>query len=292
MITLIDGDTVAFRCASSVEPTKGDPHREPTEWAAIARTEELCLRILNTTATHEHRFFISGTDNFRKSLDSSYKAHRPEARPRFLEACREFLVREWGATVSAGCEADDRIGIAAKDNFIIAAIDKDFKQIPGWHFNFVKNEIIEVSPRDAIRNFYRQLLIGDNSDNIKGVRGIGPVKANNILDGLEPEEMEATVRLLPGVLGNEESCEQDSFSVPAGAPAELRHGLLDCPHYTRPAEYRDWKVPEVLLSGNHQQIRQWRRQRALEKTWRRRPDLLAHVALSEEDRNWLEALGA
>ena len=102
--------------------------------------------------------------------------------------------------------------------------------------------------------------------------------------------MEATVRLLPGVLGNEESCEQDSFAVPAGAAAEVRHGLLDCPHYTRPAEFRDWKVPEVLLSGDHTKIRQWRRQRALEKTWRRRPDLLAQVALSDEDRRWLESL--
>ena len=102
--------------------------------------------------------------------------------------------------------------------------------------------------------------------------------------------MEATIRLLPGVLGNEESREQDSFAVPADAPAEVRHGLLDCPHYTRPAEFRDWKVPEVLLSGNHEQIRQWRRRRALEKTWRRRPDLLAQVPLSEEDRRWLESL--
>ena len=102
--------------------------------------------------------------------------------------------------------------------------------------------------------------------------------------------MEATIRLLPGVLGNEESSEQDSFAVPAGAPAEVRHGLLDCPHYTRPAEFRDWKVPDVLLSGDHEQIRQWRRRRALEKTWRRRPDLLAQVPLSEEDRRWLESL--
>jgi tRNA (guanine37-N1)-methyltransferase len=102
--------------------------------------------------------------------------------------------------------------------------------------------------------------------------------------------MEATIRLLPGVLGNEESREQDSFSIPADAPAEVRHGLLDCPHYTRPAEFRDWKVPDVLLSGDHKQIRQWRRRQALEKTWRRRPDLLAQVPLSEEDRRWLESL--
>ena len=102
--------------------------------------------------------------------------------------------------------------------------------------------------------------------------------------------MEATIRLLPGVLGNEESSVQDSFAVPAGAPAEMRHGLLDCPHYTRPAKFRDWSVPEILLSGNHEQIRQWRRRQALEKTWRCRPDLLAQVPLSEEDRRWLESL--
>ena len=102
--------------------------------------------------------------------------------------------------------------------------------------------------------------------------------------------MEATVRLLPGVLGNEESSEQDSFAVPGGATTEVRHGLLDCPHYTRPAEFRDWKVPDVLLSGDHEKIRKWRRQRALEKTWRRRPDLLAQFPLSKEDRKWIDTL--
>ena len=102
--------------------------------------------------------------------------------------------------------------------------------------------------------------------------------------------MESVIRLLPGVLGNEESARQDSFTAPEAGPCEFRHGLLDCPHYTRPAEFRGWRVPEVLLSGNHEEIRRWRRQRALEKTWRRRPDLLAGFPLSDEDRRWLDAL--
>jgi tRNA (guanine37-N1)-methyltransferase len=102
--------------------------------------------------------------------------------------------------------------------------------------------------------------------------------------------MEATIRLLPGVLGNEESRAQDSFSADAGAPAEVRRGLLDCPHYTRPAEFGEWKVPDVLLSGDHEQIRQWRRRQALEKTWRRRPDLLNDALLSRQDRDWLESV--
>jgi tRNA (guanine37-N1)-methyltransferase len=102
--------------------------------------------------------------------------------------------------------------------------------------------------------------------------------------------MESVVRLLPGVLGNEESAWQDSFTTPEAGPGEFRHGLLDFPHYTRPAEFQGWRVPEVLLSGNHEEIRRWRRQRALEKTWRKRPDLLAGFPLSEEDRRWLGIL--
>jgi tRNA (guanine37-N1)-methyltransferase len=102
--------------------------------------------------------------------------------------------------------------------------------------------------------------------------------------------MESVIRLLPGVLGNEESAWQDSFTSPEAGRREFRRGLLDCPHYTRPAEFQGWRVPEVLLSGNHEEIRRWRRQRALEKTWRRRPDLLVGFPLSEEDRRWLDAL--
>jgi tRNA (guanine37-N1)-methyltransferase len=98
--------------------------------------------------------------------------------------------------------------------------------------------------------------------------------------------MEAVTRLLPGVLGNEESAGQDSF----GAATGNVHGILDCPHYTRPAELRGWRVPEVLLSGNHEEIRRWRRRQALEKTWRRRPDLLERAALSQEDQELLEEI--
>jgi tRNA (guanine37-N1)-methyltransferase len=102
--------------------------------------------------------------------------------------------------------------------------------------------------------------------------------------------MEVVTRLLPGVLGNEESSEQDSFAGAAGSSASGAHGILDCPHYTRPPEFHGWAVPEVLLSGNHEEIRRWRRRRALEKTWRKRPDLLASVPLSDEDRKMLEEI--
>jgi len=99
--------------------------------------------------------------------------------------------------------------------------------------------------------------------------------------------VEAVTRLLPGALGNEASARQESFVVgaPEAAPAGpiatcASGGLLDYPHYTRPAEFRGMKVPEVLLGGNHDQIRRWRRRQALEKTGRNRPDLLGRAGES------------
>jgi tRNA (guanine37-N1)-methyltransferase len=92
--------------------------------------------------------------------------------------------------------------------------------------------------------------------------------------------MDAVSRLVPGALGNYESAQDDSLS----------EGILDCPHYTRPAEYRGMRVPEVLLSGDHKRIREWQRQQALTRTFHRRPDLLEDIPLSEEDVDFLNKL--
>lgn len=86
--------------------------------------------------------------------------------------------------------------------------------------------------------------------------------------------IDCVVRQLPGVLGDAESASQDSFA----------NGLLDCPHYTRPEVFEGVAVPQVLLSGNHAEIARWRLKQALGRTWRRRPDLIARRALSEEER--------
>jgi tRNA (guanine37-N1)-methyltransferase len=114
--------------------------------------------------------------------------------------------------------------------------------------------------------------------------------------------LDCVTRLLPGALGNEASAKTESFSgVEAAARFDNRGrlepdstvaagGLLDYPQYTRPAEYRGIPVPEVLMNGNHEEIRRWRRRRALEKTLRNRPDLLQKVALSPEDKVLLREL--
>lgn len=90
--------------------------------------------------------------------------------------------------------------------------------------------------------------------------------------------IDAIARFVPGVLGHEQSAEQDSFT----------DGLLDCPHYTRPEILDGNQVPEVLLSGNHEKIRQWRMQQSLIRTAQRRPDLLQNLALTEEQQNILK----
>ena len=109
--------------------------------------------------------------------------------------------------------------------------------------------------------------------------------------------VDVVTRLIPGAVGNENSTRQESFSassevVAGDAPSStcVSGGLLDYPHYTRPAEFRGMAVPEVLVNGNHDEIRRWRRKTALQKTLRNRPDLIDAADLSEEDRKLLAAM--
>ena len=118
----------------------------------------------------------------------------------------------------------------------------------------------------------RQALITDEISIGDYVLSGGEVPALVVID--------AVSRLIPGVLGNYESAQDDSFT----------EGILDCPHYTRPAEYQDMRVPEVLLSGDHERIRKWQRQQAIMRTFYRRPELLENVPLSDEDLEFLNTL--
>ena len=124
--------------------------------------------------------------------------------------------------------------------------------------------------------------------------------------------VDTVVRLIPGAVGNQASTRQESFTAEASSRGEgcvgkvadnarptldlgpsstcVSGGLLDYPHYTRPAEFRGMSVPEVLVNGNHEEIRRWRRKSALAKTLRNRPDLLERAALNEEDRELLDEI--
>lgn len=195
MIALIDGDIVAWRCAASCEPTKTRPEKASLD-EAIFRTDSFLYRIVNNTGSDEYRIFLTGPSNFRHRIYPSYKAHRKHLpKPEYLGALRDFLVREWGATVCQQYEADDALSIhASNPDTIVCSTDKDTLQIVGQHYNFVREEFLSISPRQAALHLWSQLLVGDRADNHKGIAGIGPAKAERILRDLSPEEMQAVVR--------------------------------------------------------------------------------------------------
>jgi hypothetical protein len=187
-------DIVAYRCAASCEPTKKKPFREPLE-LAILRTDELMFRILNETDADEYAGWLSGNENFRTVIYPEYKANRVGlVRPEYLQNVREFMITDWNAKIAVGYEADDAIGMAFDGTGVICSIDKDFKQIPGRHYNFVTFEFDDVDDYTAELNFWSSMLIGDRVDNIPGVPGIGKVKAPRMLEGRTPKEMKEYVK--------------------------------------------------------------------------------------------------
>ena len=185
-------------------------------------------------------------------------------------------------------------GTATESVVILSASGKMFTQAMAQELagldrvTFLCGRYEGVDERVTERLADREVSVGDF------VMSGGELGAALILD--------CVTRLLPGALGNEASAKTESFS---GVQAEARFddrgrlepdstiatgGLLDSPHYTRPAEFRGIPVPGVLINGNHEEIRRWRRRRALEKTLRNRPDLLEKVALGPEDKALLREL--
>lgn len=180
MIALVDGDIVAFRCAAACE-------NESLEIALI-RTYDMMQNILDETEADSYKCFLSGDNNFRYTVNPDYKAHRKDKLdPVHRQACKDFLISDWNAVVVDGYEADDALAMEQTDSTIICSIDKDLLQIPGKHYNFVKKEFSEVSEIEGLRNFYKQMLIGDAADHVFGVKGIGKVRAAKLIDHLETE---------------------------------------------------------------------------------------------------------
>lgn len=133
------------------------------------------------------RLYLSGVGNFRNSVATraTYKGNRSGTpQPTHMRAIREHLIDK-GAIASKGEEADDLIGIAATENpgSVVCSIDKDLLQLPGRHYNFVTREEETVSQKDAVLNFYTQVIAGDRVDNVPGCEGYGPVKARKALEG-------------------------------------------------------------------------------------------------------------
>lgn len=166
--------------------------------------------ILQDTGATEYQVWLSDTleNNYRFKIDPNYKISRQsQPKPKWYWSIKEFLKRQWNAQLTEGQEADDALGISQTmqqievdlcsnlPQTIICSIDKDLLQVPGLHYNFVTKVHREISETEGFRNLYTQLITGDRVDDIKGVKGLGPVKASGLLRGADTQyEMFKRVR--------------------------------------------------------------------------------------------------
>lgn len=225
-IALVDGDIIPYKCGFATEqstyefddgyvaatPTEAKSHcaamgldydrdckiiteAEPLNHA-LRLAKNLLLRVEKDTSCDFMEIFLSGEKNYRDALavTKPYKGNRPDRKPMHFEAIKKYLIDKHGARVTQNAiEADDELGIQAcelwqTDTPVICTIDKDLDMIPGWHYNWDKGTTQLIDHEQANWNFYRQLLIGDSTDNIPGCPGIGPKKAEKILTGLMLEQ--------------------------------------------------------------------------------------------------------
>lgn len=178
MQALIDGDRLPYAFGGFT----GEDGK-PIAWPLLkVRIDNNISTLLSATETTEHKMYLTANDgfNFRYSAATirPYKGTRPTTKPFWYESIRRYLVDEYDAEVISGMEADDAIGIDAysnPDKYIICSVDKDLNNIPGRHYDELKPNkgIYWVDERDALGNFYSQLLTGDRTDNIPGLFGVG-----------------------------------------------------------------------------------------------------------------------
>lgn len=192
MRALIDGDNVAIACAWSTEADDVG--------ICYARIDTMLDGILADTKATEYEVWLSGSSNFRYNIYPEYKGNRiGMARPKWEQEAKQHLQEKWQANVSVGCEADDMLGVRQYEltDSIICHLDKDMNQIRGLHFNWElwrlgkvirEKQLYTITPEEGDYWFFYQLLVGDSTDNIKGIDGIGPKKAAGILHGCESNQ--------------------------------------------------------------------------------------------------------
>jgi len=181
MRILIDGDILTYRAAFSCED-------QPLE-DACDKIDEMVEDVVEAISFGGDdgicEMFITGKGNFRYDVQPTYKQNRSgKPKPQHLEALRDYLIEAYDAKVSVGQEADDDITIRATQigpSATIASIDKDFLQVPCWHYNLNKGTLTAVNELDGLRFFYTQIIMGDTADNVFGIKGVGPVKAGKLL---------------------------------------------------------------------------------------------------------------
>jgi hypothetical protein len=186
MKALIDGDILVYRIGFASE-------NEP-ESIAIARCSEFIEDLILFNGFGEYQGYLTGKTNFRNEIavTAPYKGNRKSAKPKHYQLLRDYMESAWSFTMIEDQEADDAIGIAAYEmevgEYCICSIDKDLDMLRGDHYNFVKDERYFITEEEGIKNFYKQLLMGDRVDNIVGIKGIGTVKAERLLKECKNEK--------------------------------------------------------------------------------------------------------
>jgi DNA polymerase-1 len=192
MIALIDMDLVCFRSAASAED-------EPVG-IAVSRMKDLFEGIQSKVGATSYRAFLTGPSNFRKTINPQYKANRTAPKPKHLIALQKYALDKLGAEWAPDTlEADDAMSIhqdKVGGTTTICSLDKDMLQVPGKHFQWAigtlswsrPDNFVEQTELEGLRLFYEQCIKGDSSDNVKGIPGLGEVKARKALAGLTTEQ--------------------------------------------------------------------------------------------------------
>ena len=192
-LVLIDADSIYFQASYRLKKNE-----------VRKKIDEVMADIEGKSFMADMMVAVKGKGNFRKDLYPDYKANRnrdyePEHRAA-LNYGHEYMCEKYGAIMADGMEADDLVCIwayearEAEEDFLIAGIDKDLKQIPGHHYNFNKQEFDFVDDDTAQLNLMLQCLTGDSGDNIPGIRGVGPAKARKLLNGIPADRRWNRVR--------------------------------------------------------------------------------------------------
>lgn len=174
----IDGDLLAYPAAAFLE--KEHNFQKVTDYLDLA-----VERIIELFLLDDGVIYLSTKANFRKDVYPLYKANREATQvPKWLAPCKEYLYKQWGAKATIPFEADDLLGIALTNDpsGLLISYDKDLKQIPGKHGDPRTGLIVTVDEHTARKNFLRQLLSGDSTDNCPGVFKVGPAKAEKWYD--------------------------------------------------------------------------------------------------------------
>lgn len=174
MKLIIDGDHLTWRCSASCQPTKAKPFQEGID-EAIWRFESMLAQIQLDLNSNDFEFYMSGEGNWRYDIFPEYKANRKNIdKPIWLEDVREHALLKYKAEIVNDIEVDDRCGIRLTQegyDAICVSLDKDLLTVPGQHYNFVKKERKLISPLDALRTFYKQVITGDGSDGVPAFDG-------------------------------------------------------------------------------------------------------------------------